>query len=81
MPCRIEKALEDERLAKEAEKSKREASDEKRVDVSTYQPLHPLSHSSKPKSDATWHLLRRNRNLMWIFGSLMIAKMLGSVSI
>ena len=46
--ARIEKALEDERLAKEAEKSKRGASVQKSVDISTYQPLHPLSHSSKP---------------------------------
>ena len=40
--------MEDEKLAKEAEKAKREASDEKSVDAYTYQPLHPLSHSSKP---------------------------------
>ena len=48
--ARIEKALEDEKLAKEAERAKR---DEKSVDASTYQPLHPLSHSSKPNPRKT----------------------------
>ena len=85
--ARIEKALEDERLAKEAEKSKREASDEKSVDISTYQPLHPLSHSSKlnprktPQERCNLAPLEAESYLTWIFGSMMTTRMLGSVSI
>ena len=46
-----EKGLDDERIAKEAEKAKREVSVEESVDVSAHQPLHSSLHSSivKPR--------------------------------
>ena len=49
--ARIEKALDDERIAKEAEKSKREASVDERVDISVHTPLHSsvCSSSVKPR--------------------------------
>ena len=51
--ARIEKVLDDERVAKEAEKPKLEASVEESVDISVHQPSHTPSHSSRVKPRKT----------------------------